>query len=113
MANRHKEHKKEHKKKMSSGGKAEPKVNEYNAEDSPEVGEAKDKKEGFKRGGGVKHAGMADGMKSHKRLDKKPRKLAAGGSAFSEAKKMSMYGTGGAGNGHQGDGMKGEDRENT
>lgn len=96
---------------MSKGGSA--KVNEYNAQGSPEVSEAKDKKEGFKRGGGVKSAGMAEGMKSHNRLDKKPRKLAAGGSPFSSAKKMSMYGNGGMSSGHQGDGPKGEDKENT
>lgn len=101
MANRHK-------KKMSKGGKAtEGKVNEYNAQGSPEVAEAKDKKEGFKRGGGV------EGGKSHKRLDKKPRKLAAGGSPFSSAKGMKMYGTGGSGDGHQGDGPKSQDKENT
>lgn len=104
MANRHK-------KKMSKGGSA--KVNEYNAQGSPEVEEAKDKKPGFKRGGGVKgkHAGHAEGKKSHARLDKKPRKLAAGGSAFSAAKNMKMYDSGGAGAGHQGDGPKGEDKE--
>lgn len=98
MANRHK-------KKMSKGGST--KVNEYNAQGSPEVSEAKDKKEGFKRGGGV------EGGKSHKRLDKKPRKLAAGGSPFSSAKGMKMYGTGGSGDGHQGSGPKGQDNENT
>lgn len=98
---------------MSKGGKAEGKTYEYNAQGSAEMAEAKDKKEGFKRGGGVKgkHAGHAEGGKSHHRLDKKPRKLAAGGSPFSAAKGMKMYGTGGAGDGHQGDGPKGEDKE--
>lgn len=111
MANRHKVHK-EHK-KMSKGGKTKSKINEYNAQGSPEVSEAKNEKEGFKRGGGIKgkHAGHAEGTKSHMRLDKKPRKLAAGGSPYSSAKKMSMYGTGGESDGHQGDGPKGEDKE--
>ena len=47
------------------------------------------------------------------RMDKKPRKLAAGGSPFSSAKKMSKYGSGGDMAGHQSDGPKGEDSENT
>lgn len=106
MANRHK-------KKMSKGGSAEPKVNEYNAQGSPETGEAKDKSPGFKRGGKTKSAGMADGGKSHMRLDKKPRKLAAGGSPFSAAKNLSEYNSGNGNDGHQGSGPKDMDKENT
>lgn len=93
MANRHKAQKK------ASGGK----VNEYNAASSPEIKEAKNKAGGFKKGG------VVDGKKSHKRLDKKGRgKMSAGGSPLSSANKMSNYTNGGAGEGHQNDGPKGE-----
>lgn len=107
MANRHK------KMKMAKGGSAEPKVNEYNAQGSPEVSEAKDKSAGFKRGGKTKSAGAAEEGKSHARLDKKPRKLAAGGSPFSAAKNLSMYDSGKGSDGHQGSGPSGADKENT
>ncbi len=104
MANRHKMHKK----KLADGGK----VNEYNAVGSPEVKEAKDTSDTFKKGGRTKSAGKMDGEKAASRLDKKPRrKLASGGSTFSAARKMSEYTNGGSGAGHQGDGPSGEDKE--
>lgn len=63
------------------GGKAE-KVNEYNAQGSPEVGEAEDEAEDFKAGGHTKrkHGGHAEGERAKARADRAPRgKRAAGG----------------------------------
>lgn len=93
--------------KKAKGGKVE----KFNPP-VPESKEAESTKEGFKSGG-AKHVGHADMKKGHKRMDKKPRKLAAGGSPFSAAKSLSKYASGGDGAGHQNSGPKGEDKENT
>lgn len=92
--------------KKAKGGK----VNEYNAKGSPEVAEAENKKEGFKKGG------HAEGKKAHHRLDKAKRgghikKAAAGGSPFTAAAKRSPYMNSGAGEGHEGNEGKKMDRQ--
>ncbi len=98
------------KKKMAKGG-----VNEYNAQGSPEVKEAKDQKEGFHKGGPKKDGGKADGKKAKHRMDKMARggvkKMAAGGPPFTAAKKRTPYLNVGAGEGHDSDGGKGRDPE--
>ena len=98
---KHKMHKK------AKGGK----INEYNAVGSPEVKEAKDEEEGFKKGGAKKEGGHAEGKKAKHRLDKaargghmKMKKHAAGGSPFTSAAKRSPYLNKGAGDGHVSDG---------
>jgi hypothetical protein len=104
-----KEHKK-HEKKAHGG-----KINEYNAKGSPEIKEAENEKEGFKKGGAKKkEGGHAEGKKPHKRLDKAARgghikKHAAGGSPFSSAAARKPYSNKGAGEGH--DMEKGEKPE--
>jgi hypothetical protein len=97
------------KKKMKAKKKEGGKIHEYDAEGSPEVKEAKDDKEGFKKGGAKKKEGMAEGAKAHKRMDKhkiggKVKKSAAGGSPFTEAKKTTPYNEKGDGMGHMGQG---------
>lgn len=101
------EHQKKHEKKAKGG-----KINEYNAQGSPEVKEAKDQKEGFKHGGmkKKKHGGHADGKAPHHRLDKHKRggktKMAAGGSPFTAAAKRTPYSNTGDGEGHMNIGKK-------
>lgn len=102
MAARHNKMKMKHKAK---GGGVE---HEYNASGSPEMAEAHDKKEGFKKGGKKKAGGKVEKEKSTHRPDKKPRR-AAGGSVFSSASKKSAASKDEAGQGHEGDGPKGED----
>lgn len=107
---RHEVHKKHGGKmqKKASGGKME---HEYNAVGSPEMSEAKDTKESFKHGGKKKKAGgHVPKEKSHKRMDKKPRR-AAGGPVMSSASKKTMAEKSEAGQGHEGDGPKGEDKD--
>lgn len=100
--------------KKAKGGK----VNEYNAVGSPEVSEAKNEKEGFKKGGKakMKDGGHAEGKKAKHRLDKAARggamkKCAAGGSPFTSAAKRTTYLNKGAGEGHVNDGPRGEDSQ--
>ena len=100
-------------KRAKKGGK----INEYNAQGSPEVAEAKDEKEGFKKGGAKKHkdGGHAEGKKAHHRLDKKKRggatKCAIGGSPFTAAAKRTSYENSGAGEGHEGNEGKKMDKQ--
>lgn len=82
-----------HKMKKAEGGK----VNEYNAQGSPEAKEAKDETAEFKKGG--KPGGHVHGPKSAKRLDKRARGGRMGGSPYSSAKDGSAAMNGGAGNG--------------
>ena len=101
----HKRLKMHHEKKAKGG-----KINEYNAVGAPEVKEAENKKPGFKSGG------KAEGKKAHKRLDKRARggamkKCAAGGSPFTAAAKRTTYLNKGAGEGHENDGPRGEDKQ--
>lgn len=107
-------HKKEggahHMKHRKFGGKTNE--HEYNAVGAPEMGEAHEEKEGFKKGGmkKLKHGGHAEKAKSMHRPDKKPRR-AAGGSVLSHANKKSMADKDMAGQGHQGSGPKCEDKD--
>lgn len=103
-----KEHKKHggHMKRKAGGATNE---HEYNAVGAPEQKEAHDTKEGFKRGGKKhKKGGKVEAEKSMHRPDKKPRR-AAGGSVMSSASKKAMASKDEAGQGHEGDGPKGED----
>lgn len=101
---RHKKMKMHHKAK--GGGVNE---HEYNAVGAPEMSEAHDKKESFKKGGSKKKAGgHVEKTKSKHRPDKKPRR-AAGGAVMSSASKKIMASKDEAGQGHEGDGPKGED----
>ena len=107
---RHKKHEvkmhvKIHKKK---GGAVNE--HEYNAVNAPEMSEAHETKEGFKKGGAKKKkaGGHVEAAKSAHRPDKKPRR-AAGGSVLSSASKKSMAEKDEAGQGHEGDGSRGED----
>lgn len=94
-------------KKAAKGGVQ----HEYNAVGAPEMSEAKSKEESFKGGGRKKKdGGGVPKSKSKMRMDKKPRR-AAGGSVFSSASKKSMASKDGAGQGHEGDGPKGEDKD--
>ena len=99
----------------AKGGKLHHKArggveHEYNAVGAPEMAEAHETKEGFKRGGAKKkkHGGHVEAAKAAHRLDKKPRR-AAGGSVFSSASKKTAADKDEAGQGHEGDGPKGED----
>lgn len=90
--------------KMAKAKRAEGgKVNEYNAQGSPEAKEAKDETAEFKRGGHkMKEGGHVHGHKSAKRLDKRARGGRTGGhSPYSSAKGGSDAMTGGAGNGRE------------
>lgn len=100
---RHKVH------KAAKGGAM--KEHEYNAVGAPEMKEAHEKEDGFKKGGKAKKhkkGGHVEKAKAHHRMDKKPRR-AAGGSVFSTASKKSAADKSGAGQGHENDGPKGED----
>ncbi|MDE2102985.1 MAG: hypothetical protein KGL39_37420 [Patescibacteria group bacterium] len=82
---------------------------EYNAVGAPEMAEAHDKKESFKKGGAKKKKGGAvEEGKSKHRPDKKPRR-ASGGAVLSAASKKTAESKDVAGQGHEGDGPKGED----
>lgn len=103
--------------KKSAGGKMHKramggsmKEHEYNAVGSPEMKESHEKESGFKKGGKAKKkaGGKVEHGKSHKRMDKKPRR-AAGGPVYSSASKKTVADKSEAGQGHEGDGPKGED----
>lgn len=69
------------------------KVNEYNAQGSPEMAEVKDESETFKKGGHAKRkaGGMAEGEMPMPRADKAPRgrpHRAMGGSVYSSGSKL-------------------------
>lgn len=71
-------------------GEGSGKAQEYNAQGSNEMDEAKDETPGFKKGGAKKRkdGGMADGALEADRLDRRPRRAAggrAGGSPYSSA----------------------------
>lgn len=93
-------------KKAAKGGVQ----HEYNAVGSPEMSEAKSKDESFKKGGKAKKGGKVEAGKSKMRMDKKPRR-AAGGSVMSSAAKKMMAAKDEAGQGHEGDGPKGDDKD--
>jgi hypothetical protein len=101
----------------SSGKTAKEKPHDYQSA-LPETKEAEETKEGFHKGGKAKRkpkkrGGHAEGHREHHRLDRHPR--AAGGrssrSPFTEARATKPPESGGAGQGKEGDGPKGMDRE--
>lgn len=103
----HKKHGGAHHMKRKAGGATNE--HEYNAVGAPEMAEAHEKKESFKRGGKKhKKGGKVETEKSMHRPDKKPRR-AAGGSVLSSASKKSMASKDESGQGHEGDGPKSED----
>ncbi len=74
-------------KRHARGGSTAPEpkgsesINEYNAQGSPEMSEAKNRTPAFKRGGKLKDGGMAEGEEARERMDRPKR--AAGGRAGS------------------------------
>lgn len=98
------------------GGDTKPKTTEYNASGSPEMKEVKSGDDGFKRGGAKhKKGGAVGGMKAKARMDRKPRAghRASGGTPLSTASKLSDPTSGGPGQGHEGDGPKGDHGDKT
>ncbi len=74
---------KEHKRRRRGGGTesdGSEKAQEYNAQGSNEMSEAKDETASFKRGGHKKRAagGMAEGDMAMPRMDRRPRRAAGG-----------------------------------
>jgi hypothetical protein len=92
--------------KSESDGEPEKegKVQEYNAQGSNEMKEAKDETPEFRKGGRPKRksGGHAEGKMEERRMDRRPRRAAGGHTPYSSASAFREPESGSAGRGYEG-----------